>query len=540
MIRRRAAFSGAFGSGLVLARSGAIPAQTPAFPPAIHCLLVGINDYRTRPLRGCLNDVDLLARSLRPGAASIVTLTDRAATRAGFDRAWADVAGRCGHGDMLLFSFSGHGCRRPELVPGLEADGLDEFLVFTPFHLREAPEEILLDNELNLMLAALGQRGVGAMFAADCCNAGTLTRGVDPSAKAGRAVRTLTGAYPTEDLLKALSATPPLPEPPLAALDQVHFFAAGMDGEEVPEIVHQGRAHGALSVGLASGLLGAVSADAEGRVAVGGLADHVLRTVRALADTRQTPRVESGRRAPAALMLRTPSKAVPHDAGSAVERRVRLLVEGPEPSSFSALLDRLPDVVRSVAGESEVDLIWRPATRETVSALGDVLSTEVDAAALSASVERVRALRRLRTLVAVRALELRLDVLHPTYVTHAAAAHPAGTRLKLTVATQEPELVLFNIAGEGTIQPLFPKPYEAVRRDAGTAFVLDDILVQSHTFGSDHLVGVAAMVSLAPLVAALRQLGGKRAPCEAVEAVEAAVGGRTSEVGLIGLFTRPA
>jgi hypothetical protein len=539
VIRRRHLLAAA--AGLALPRPGLAQGSG----GALHALLIGIDAYRLQPLRGCVNDAELLARTLQPMAASVTLLRDREGSRAGFDRAWAAVTGRCRPGDRLLFAFSGHGSRKPEAFKGSEKDGMDDFLVLQPFHHVDAPTEMVIDNEMEQLLAALGRREVQVIFIADCCHAGTMTRSVDPGARRQHSVRTLDGAYPTGQLMQnLLSAPPPPPSPPQGALDHVVFFAAGQETEEVPEITWEGRRHGALSVAIATGLDGAADADRDGRITTQEMADHILRNVRGTADARQTPEVERGARAPAVLReIGGAPPPAPAPAPNPEGPPLRLSIEGTPPPGLAALPG-----VRRVEPGAEFDLLWRPETGQTVSALGDVIAAQgVTAALLPASIARLRALVRVQALVAQGGLEVRIEALRSRGLARAEkirgdnAAHVKGTLLKLVVeAVRLPFFVLFSIAGDGTVQMLYPDPADPKERPvtpSGGRMVLDDIEVKA-PYGTDRPVAVASDRPLEALATALKRLDGQQDPLAAVAAVERAIAGGQAQVGLAAVVTR--
>ncbi len=77
-------------------------------------LLIGINQYRSTPLHGCLTDVDLQRELLihRFGfqPSDILTLTDQQATRSQIETAFIEhLVTPSRAGDVIVFHFSGHG-----------------------------------------------------------------------------------------------------------------------------------------------------------------------------------------------------------------------------------------------------------------------------------------------------------------------------------------------------------------------------------------------------------------------------------------------
>lgn len=545
-IPRRDALLSALGAAATLgAGLGAAPAHAQGSTATVHALLVGIDNYRLEPLRGCVNDLRLLERSIRPRAASVTLLVDREGTRANFLRAWREATGRCQRGDWFFFSFSGHGARKPEAIAGSEADGMDDFLVFWSFHPAEAPTEILLDNELEVMLAELGARGVTVVFVADCCHAGTMTRGVHPAAERQVRLRTLDGAFSVNALVASLASAPPAPRsPPPDALRHVHLFAGSVESLPVPEVTFEGRRHGALSVVFARALASG------GAPPLRDLADQVVRGVRAMGDGRQNAEVTLGENATQGLFSRgatAPAAAAVTSLPVTSDVPVRLRVDGRVADDARLALDRLAGVQR-VERPDEADLIWNPGSRQVVSGLGDLLADGVDSARIAASVARFRAVRRLRSLAMEQPPELRIErvdqstrgLARTAVVQFHNAAHPAGAVLRLTAdRLRHPFFVLFSLAGDGTVQFLYPGTDEPPRIETARPFVIDDIIVKQ-PFGADHVVAVALSQPSTTLVRDLNALHERPDPQAAVAVLERALTGGAWQVGLLGIFTRPA
>lgn len=541
MIRRRQALIGA----AALPAALAAPALAQPAQPAVHALMVGIDNYRLEPLRGCVNDLRLLEPHVRQRAASVTTVIDRQGTRANFMRAWQEVTARCQPGDWFFLSFSGHGARKPEAHRGSEADNMDDFLVFWPFHPAEAPTEILLDNDMEVMLAELGRRQVEVLFLADCCHSGTLTRGVHPAAREQQRMRTLDGSFNLGTLVASLAAAPPPPRsPPPDQLRHVHLFAGSVEALPVPEVTHEGRKHGALSVAFSRVLA------AGGTPPLRDLAEQVVRGVRAMGDGRQNADITLG--ADAARGLFGPARSAGTEAPSpttlptTTDTPIRLRVDGRPDQGAIARVERMSGV-RRVQAPEEADLIWNPDTRQTVSALGDLLSNNIGAELIDASVARARAVRRFQALSLERPPELRIERHQPptrgltrsAIVQYHNAAHPAGTRLVLRAERlRHPHFLLFSLAGDGTVQFLYPEAGDPPQVNTARPFVVDDIIVKE-PFGSDHVVAVVLDRPVAGLARELAALHERREPMAALAAVERAMAGGAWQLGLAGLFTRP-
>lgn len=142
-----------------------------------HALLIGINDYDALPrLQGAENDVAAVQALLttRFGFAedNITVITNRAATRAGILRAFADLARRTGPADTVYVHYSGHGSQVQDLN-GDEQDGLDETIAPQDARLPGIPD--ITDDELDRALAAVRSRHL--IVTLDSCHSGTGLRG---------------------------------------------------------------------------------------------------------------------------------------------------------------------------------------------------------------------------------------------------------------------------------------------------------------------------------------------------------------------------
>jgi hypothetical protein len=172
----------------------------PLFPSNFYALLVGINDYHpdggVKGLRGCVNDVDEMARLLveRFGVppANIVTLTNQQATHRAITDAlqrhlveradlWLAVAHDKPATDKptFLFHFSGHGSQARDMT-GQEPDGMDETIV--PYDSRTPDVYDIRDWELGQMIELLSRATDNITVVLDCCHSGSGTKDVEPAA----------------------------------------------------------------------------------------------------------------------------------------------------------------------------------------------------------------------------------------------------------------------------------------------------------------------------------------------------------------------
>ncbi len=157
-------------------------------PTPLYALLVGINTYKAAmipTLRGCRNDVELLASVLRKqfelDEAHLRLLTDEEATHDGIKQAIrehlidtardAKAAGQ--PMPAFLFHFSGHGSLARD-ASGLKATGFDETIV--PHDSRQAGVFDIKDWELGALFDELATYTSNITVVLDCCHSGSGTR----------------------------------------------------------------------------------------------------------------------------------------------------------------------------------------------------------------------------------------------------------------------------------------------------------------------------------------------------------------------------
>lgn len=157
-------------------------------PTPLYALLIGINTYKAPfipTLRGCRNDVELLASVLRNrfGVADdqLRVLVDEQATHAAIKQAirehligTAQQAQAAGQPiPAFLFHFSGHGSMARD-ASGAKATGLDETMV--PHDSRQSDILDIKDWELGVLIDELAQYTHNITVVLDCCHSGSGTR----------------------------------------------------------------------------------------------------------------------------------------------------------------------------------------------------------------------------------------------------------------------------------------------------------------------------------------------------------------------------
>lgn len=137
--------------------------------------LVGLNRYPDprNNLKGCVNDVLLIAKTLREqygftGPSDIKMLTDERATTANIRKGLELLVGDAGPGDSLVFHYSGHGTQVRDVSGDELSDNLDEII---------CPYDLDWNNPFTDDDMAEICKGVpkGALLTVilDCCHSGT-------------------------------------------------------------------------------------------------------------------------------------------------------------------------------------------------------------------------------------------------------------------------------------------------------------------------------------------------------------------------------
>ena len=151
-------------------------------------LIVGINNYASQPLEGCLNDVDLqrnlLIHRFGFNPKDILVLPDTKATRQGLLTAFEEhLIKQAKPGDVVVYHYSGHGSRifdpNPIVVePGTE--GLNGTFVPMDSTLPDGYPEVggsvkdIMGHTLFLLMSALKTENVTVVL--DSCFSGGATR----------------------------------------------------------------------------------------------------------------------------------------------------------------------------------------------------------------------------------------------------------------------------------------------------------------------------------------------------------------------------
>ena len=137
--------------------------------------LVGLNRYPDprNNLKGCVNDVLLMAKTLREqygfdAPSGVRLLTDERATTANIRKGLEWLVGGAASGDSLVFHYSGHGAQVRDVDGDELADNLDE--IICPYDLDW--DNPFTDDDLAEVCGRV-PKGTLLTVILDCCHSGT-------------------------------------------------------------------------------------------------------------------------------------------------------------------------------------------------------------------------------------------------------------------------------------------------------------------------------------------------------------------------------
>lgn len=140
-------------------------------------LLCGINAYIDQPLNGCVNDALNLQKLLQDHCGfaqdQIQLLLDHDCIRSKLLQGWSWLTEGARPGDVLVFSFSGHGSYIPD-QDGDESDLRDEITCLQNFDFSD-PDSYLSDDEWFILTQAVPE-GVHLLILKDTCHSGGSSR----------------------------------------------------------------------------------------------------------------------------------------------------------------------------------------------------------------------------------------------------------------------------------------------------------------------------------------------------------------------------
>jgi hypothetical protein len=173
------------------------------------------------------------------------------------------------------------------------------------------------------------------------------------------------------------------------------------------------------------------------------------------------------------------------------------------------------------------DIIWDPKSRD-VLAWGDVIAYRIEKNELPSVIDRAAAVRDLKQLATRAPQVIRMspdDRLHRRDKTVQVDVADVSGRA----------LILFNIAGDGTVQLLYPVGSDARVTDKAEFSLKVRV---REPFGADQIIAVTSEQRMTALEDALTQLNGRRAATQAIAMMQKFAPG-DARIGATSLFTAP-
>ncbi|MBK1648807.1 caspase family protein [Rhabdochromatium marinum] len=496
----------------------------------IRALVVGIDQYQhADPLHGATSDAEDIEQALRKiGVKDLTKRLDAEATREQLSKDWEQLLARSEPGDMIVFTYAGHGAQEDERIAGSEADSYDEVLLLFDFNpANQRPAGRLYDDELHEWFAKAGERDIDVLFIADACHSGTLTRGVDPRA-VGLSYRNYAYAIPDDQL--ALDLPSDFSAGEVEELDNVTFFAAAQENEKVPEFSlydanWQPAQRGALSWAFSRALEGPADENADKQLTLDELKHFLRANVRAIANSRQTPNLLPDSNGDRTLL---PIAKLPATLTRSNWPQPRIKLSG-DPFAAERIVRTLGDVIDSSPAET-TDITFDLNTREAISSEGDVIASNLKISDIRAVIEKWQALQRLK-------YERYGDRL-TTKIIPDDGTHRRGVQVGFFFSRiEQPYFTLYSLSGDGTLYFHYPLDGDSETIDATVPFEL--FFEVTPPYGADHMIAVTSSEPLVELNKRLRKLDGTQNARAAAEATLEVLRSGRRQLGMQGLFTAP-
>jgi len=534
----------------------------------IHALVIGIDQYEHLPeLRGAVADARDISSSLqKAGVTDVVTLLNEDARR---DRILSEVdklGTRVEAGDLVILSLAGHGAQEPgKTEPGQTSrsvtqlggdgakqtgDNTDTVFLLAGFNtMRSATRERILDQEFSHIIRGMEEKGARVLFVADSCSGGGLARSVDQRAS-NLTYRSAPHYEIEEDALKPISTAADTSVAKLS-FNRSIFLAAVDKFSKAPEIKVPGvdGYRGALSYALARAIEGAADLDGDGNVTIKELFDYVRDVTYQLSDQRQnivSLNAESLKTNKDAVFSLTRSVRVADAAAGGRQPPAQQAVVPTQPLSFDAIIANKPIRIASldaasaslndlkpssspfqIVAPADADFIWDPRTGDVISA-GDVVARKVQKSDLPHIADRATALLVFKQFTTRAPQDIRL--LPDSEV------HRRGTVVEVKIQDiANRALFLFDVAGDGTVQMLYP--LGAAARIISNQEYRARFEVRE-PFGSDQIIAVTAPQRLPQLEQDLQELSERRSAAQVAQLLSRYVNSGL-RFGSVSIFTAP-
>ncbi len=507
---------------------------------AVRALIIGIDAYRhVRPLKGAVADALDIENALRKtGVQDVTALIDAMADRSSVVSAINHLIARSGPRDLVILSLAGHGAQEPERVKGSQPDGVENVFLLSGFDNTPAgSQDRILGAEFNHFIKQFEARGAHVLFVADTCFGGGMTRDIDPRAEE-MSFRQVPSYRLTADLLQPVTTTADEMMTELD-FDRTVFLAAVDRKTKAPEVQIPGISglRGALSYAVARAIEGNADTRGDGATTLKEFFGNIRQVVYQLSNQRQNivttaspsqnPQTdvvfEFTRSVSIGQQTAQPGPGL--EAGH-TDRPIKIAALDGKTGYFSGLAPREAafEIVQPI---DHPDLIWDPASHDVLS-WGDVVASGIDPTDLPSVIDRATAIRELKRIATKEPQEIKLapdDSLH----------HKASLVHVEMKDVADRALILFNIAGDGTVQMLYPVESDpVVVRTAEFSF---PVRVRE-PYGSDQLVVVTSKQRMTALEQAARGLDRRRSAVQMINMVKRYAPG-DARIGSAGLFTAP-
>lgn len=504
----------------------------------IRALIVAVSKYQEPipSLDGPPNDAAALKTLLvAQGAKDIVSLTDAQATRSGIRAALEGLGRRSKPGDWVVFYYAGHGSQAKSTDP-TEADGLDEFMALGGFSVSKPDtEQFILDDDLRSWLVGFFPTTVNVLQIADSCHSGTMNRSLaapSPFRRRNALDNPMAIALPK-------SPPDPLRRPPSAEdPPNLVFVGAAQDDQyalegPLPRGDSPNRGlltyalEGALSDRRPNGRL-AADHDDDGKLSLAELASTLETRTRELSATQQWSSATVPARNERSVIFQ-PLKAPPAD-----ER----------PVEVKAADDRAADLLGGKGPWASIprgtpDLTWSAQEGWVTDSRGDRVAEGLKTPeAMAGVIAKRRAVRQLAASADERRLRVGVGPKKPGEL------YRNGQSVDLSVVHRGDEawLTAFNLAGDGTVQMLYPLNGDGDgRMVSGQTRVVLARTKAVPPFGVDNVVAIATPTDPTLLRSALRRIDGKRDAAVAAGLIQDALDQAKGKaaLGLGELYTGP-
>ena len=513
----------------------------------IYGVVIGIDEYSySKPLYGAVNDAKVIADSLNAiGAKQIKLLVNDQASRDGIKKAWEDISSQAKSGDVVFFTYAGHGAQEPERVKGTETDGLDEFYLLGRFaESGKQTYERIIDDDLQEWFSK--RPDLNIILISDSCHSGTMTRAYK-STKLN--YRNATVKNITDDALP-LPANAEIIDEQKSKLNHVIAFSATQDNESLPEVEIDNQAHGALSWYLAKGLRGEADDNADGTISAAELKKYLAENVRMKTEGQQHPQITYVQ--DIAIIKATKIQNKP--ASARLDNNLSPITFGVKNNSMPALDKVVTEKFKGInlVAPDKGILEWDADNAIIKNQFNDTVFT------LPAETSKTKAYKRVddnehmpspETLSNVQAVIDKFRIVEKLKAASDGSLivklfpddklHPKGENVSFELNNLKfPYLTLINLTADGKINFLYPSlQKDSLSIPLGKPYTLDGLEV-TEPFGADHLIAILSDKPLLTLHEKLKQLETTTNPLnEFFTALTAALKDTKYQIGIHANFT---